>query len=126
MTTEQQQQDGLRFVVGSGLNLVLGVALVFAAFLRETQIFWRNEGGFPVWLRSAVSLLFYPGLGILGLGTSLATWQLLCRFARTPALRFALLAVAAQWLLVVAVVLIASWNNLDNLISGVPLHHHSP
>lgn len=34
--------------------------LLWFCWLRETPIFWRNEGGYPVWLRAVVLDTYYP------------------------------------------------------------------
>ncbi len=38
-------------------------ALVGAmAIVREISLFWRNEGGYPIWLREFVLYAYYPSL----------------------------------------------------------------
>ena len=37
-----------------------GVSLVVMAWLREDPMFWRNAGGYPVWLRETVHAAFVP------------------------------------------------------------------
>ena len=126
MSTELRQQQALSFAAGTVLNLMLGVALVFSAMLRETPIFWRNAGGFPVWLREAVLMLFYPALAIFTATGLAAIWLMFAWFVGTRLLKPAWAAVTLQWLLWLAVVLIALWNNLNNLLAGAPLHQHLP
>ncbi len=98
--------------------LWLGQCILLAlAVLRESQAFWLNSGGYPVWLRELVESGFYPYLLCLsvlhwscwpGRSKSLWNWTLwgFCTF---------LWGVSILWF---------SWNNLENLFSGRGLHEH--
>ena len=45
----------------SGLSLGLGLPVfVWFSWLREDGLFWRNEGGYAVWLRDLVLATYYP------------------------------------------------------------------
>ena len=45
----------------AGVGLFLGLpTLGWFSWLREMPIFWRNEGGYPVWLRDLVLGAYYP------------------------------------------------------------------
>src|ERR1700742_3267812 len=44
------------YLLTLGLNLVL----LFFVVLKEDPLFWRNEGGYPVFLRDLVLQAFYP------------------------------------------------------------------
>ena len=45
----------------SGFALTVGLPLLGCfAWLREVPIFWRNEGGYPIWLREVVLEFYYP------------------------------------------------------------------
>jgi len=112
------------FTAGLCLNLMLGVALIFAAILRETPMFWRNAEGFPVLLRKMVKLLFHPGfIGTTVVGL-LLTRLVIQQRSGSLGRSVMILAIAVQWLLWLTVALIIAWNNLGNLISGAPLHQH--
>jgi hypothetical protein len=101
------------------LNLLL---LVFAQW-KETQVFWRSAGGYPVWLRHVVYFTFYPllviELGLLGLVTVLSLRHAL---AGRPGTRPGLLGVAVLWALFGLVVTVLVWNNVRNLFDGHALH----
>ena len=48
----QRGPEGFRRgFVWSTLNFLLGVLLIGGALLRENPMFWRNAGGYPVFLR---------------------------------------------------------------------------
>ena len=59
--------DGL-VLVRLGLALfafLLGLPLLlWFCWLRETPIFWRNVGGYPVWFRELVLEAYYPVFGL--------------------------------------------------------------
>ena len=59
--------DGL-VLVRLGLALfafLLGLPLLlWFCWLRETPIFWRNVGGYPVWFREVVLEAYYPVFGL--------------------------------------------------------------
>lgn len=126
MNMEQRQQGALRFGVNTSLNLMLGVALLCAALLRETPMFWRNAGGFPIWLRESVLVVFWPAVAAMAAGGFVSIWLMFSVFVGTRLLKPAGAAVTLLWLLWLAVVLIALWNNLSNLLSGAPFHEHRP
>jgi hypothetical protein len=45
----------------ASFSLFVGLpSLVSFSLLRETPIFWRNEGGYPIWLRDFVLTTYYP------------------------------------------------------------------
>lgn len=106
--------------------VALGLALLsIAAWLKERPEFWLNSGGYPVWCREAVLVLFYPWL--IGCLAALLVWQGLAilrpsRSTATLVARFAL--TALFWGVFFAVLYIVAANNLLNLLQGRPLHHH--
>ena len=114
------------FLMVSGLS-ILGLVLLAGAALRETPLFWRNEGGYPEALRALVLAGFFPAyvLYFLGLsGGSLAGWRQL----RTDKLSGALLLLGCSlnWLLFAVTTTVVLWNNVQNLIEGRPFHYHAP
>ena len=104
--------------------LLTGAILLAMSGLRESQLFWRNAGGYPVWLREVVHYAFYPLLIGNMLLAIWASWLAL-RYVRTgrPA-RGALTLLALVWLLVCAVLVTVITNNVDNLLQERPLHWH--
>ena len=124
----QRSAEGFkRGLVWSGLNCLLGLLLILAALLRENPMFWRNAGGYPIFLRDLVEILFYPALLGYFLGTAavslIAVRLLVARFRVGGALLFAGL---VQWFLLAVILTIVLWNNVDNLLHGQPLHYHPP
>jgi len=114
-----------RGVVASVMNGGLGVLLLSAAILRETALFWRNAGGYPVWLRDVIYILFYPGIVTYFIGLAWLSWmsvRLLSAGFRFGIYVFVVSLI--QWVLLAVIVTIVVWNNVDNLMHGQPLHYH--
>ena len=116
-----------RGLVWSVLNFLLGLLLVGGALLRENPMFWRNAGGYPVFLREIIFSVFYPGLlgyfvGVVGISW-IALRLLSAGFRSGGLLLFFSL---VQGLLFATILIIILWNNVDNLFHGDPLHYHPP
>ena len=106
---------------------LFGLVVLAGAALRETPLFWRNVGGFPTELRALVLAGFYPAYAIYFfwlLFGSVTAWRLLCVFKRDGTVL--LLAYAGNWLLLVITTTVTVWNNVENLMQGLPLHYHAP
>jgi len=107
------------------LNMILGLATLCGAILRETPLFWKNSGGFPIWLRETVQVFFYPGLALSLLLTAWVTMLLFKSAQRGNRLGAGFW---LSWLLQIALILgaltIMSWNNISNLMEDAPLHQH--
>ena len=102
------------------------VANVFA-WLREAPLFWRNAGGYPVWMRDTVALAFYPlllwNVAALGLLAAILIRSPLPG-ARVLGRRMAWLALLGLLTAMTALVVIA--NNVENLLNDRPVHWHEP
>ena len=111
-------------VVAVPLTL-FGLAMLVATTLKETPIFWRNAGGYPVELRALVLAAFYPAYFIyffwLLFGTFMA-WRLLRTFKRAGTVF--LMACMANWMMLAVSTTIVIWNNVQNLLEGLPFHYH--
>jgi hypothetical protein len=107
-------------------NGAAGLALLVSSVLREDPLFWRNAGGYPVFVRHMVYYLHYPLLLLVFAGTLAASLLALQFFALTRGATGArlLLACGFQWLLFAAALTIMLWNNIVNLLNGHPLHYH--
>lgn len=105
----------------------LGLVVLIGAVLRETPLFWRQAGGYPVELRHLVLTLFYPALAgyFVWLAASSAVVLLLLRRGSRGAAA-CLLAITLNWLLLAGTMTVISWNNVENLLRGLPLHYHPP
>jgi hypothetical protein len=49
-----------RWRATTSVALALAGLTLVAAWLRETPLFWRNAGGYPLWVRAAVRAGFLP------------------------------------------------------------------
>lgn len=89
--------------------------------LRESPMFWRNAGGYPVELREFVLETYYPVTGALLLS---------CAIGIVQAVRGGLMRriTLVGWLVLTLAVgfglAFAGANNLVNLMDGRPLHNH--
>ncbi len=102
-----------------------GVALLLlgAALLRETPEFWRNEGGYPEFLREAVRWGFPCGLPLDGILVAGALGVVIRHRRAWPGiLRGGFILALAQGFLLTAAVGVAVSNNLENLREGRPWH----
>ena len=102
-----------------------GLVMLICAAFKETPLFWRNAGGYPVGLREWTLVAFYPGLGVylfLLIVSGFTGWKLLRQNSRDGAPL--LLACALNCMLLVLIVTVMVWNNVENLLQGYPLHYH--
>lgn len=92
--------------------------------LRESALFWRDAGGYPVALRALVLDTYYPLTGALLLACALGAAR---AFMGVTTLRRL---TAVGWLIVAVAMgfglAYAGANNLANLMDGRPLHAHPP
>ena len=120
-------RSATEIILVMGANGVAGMILFASTVLRETPEFWRNAGGYPVFLRNLVYIAHYPLLFLVVGGTAATTllsWRFLSshRGIATGLLLFS----ALQWLFIMLILVIMLWNNVDNLLHGRPLHYHGP
>ena len=121
---ESQPIPILKLLSYAAAFLMAGLLLPFV-WLRETQDFWTNAGGYPLWLRDLVLVAYYPLFFVYLAWLSLLSWRWICRPSRDIK-RFCVEAVllALLWAVVALVVTLMLANNLDNLMDGRPLHAH--
>lgn len=106
-------------------GLILGFVVLWFACLREDQLFWRNEGGYPVAFRSLVYGMFYPLLLLEVCLAGLLSFLLLRHpVGNAPGWIMELSVGLALWMLVACTVVIVLGNNVANLIEGRSLHAH--
>lgn len=108
------------------LLTLFGLLIIIGATLKETPSFWLNAGGYPEELRSILLVVFYPAYGIYFLWltvVTLAAWRLLRVFKTAGTLL--LLASGVNWLLLAISTTIVVWNNVENLLQGLPFHYHA-
>jgi hypothetical protein len=123
---EPALSGGLLLAFWAAANFSILCLLAVFAIFREQPLFWRNAGGWPLWLRDLVETSFYPLLGLelmFLLAYSSACFGLL--HGRCAVGRYAILTLPLLWGLLFIVVAVVAANNLDNLLSGQPLHWHA-
>jgi len=124
---EQDTNDSTGMVRAASLVVANGGMLMVMtpfALLREDPMFWRNAGGWPVWLRELVHDTFYPLLGgELSLLLLIST-MLLCSPALARWRKQAWPVAGLMWLWTAVVIAVVAGNNIANLLAGRPLHWH--
>lgn len=106
-------------------NCFLSLVLMIAACLRETEEYWLHSGGYSLFLQDAVFWLFYPALLVCLTGMTAGMWaSMKARRVDQRLGGWLFLPCALQALVLVAVLTIALWNNVYNLLMGLPLHQH--
>jgi len=120
-------RSAVEIIVVMGVNGMAGLLLFASTVLRETPEFWRNSGGYPVFLRNVVYFAHYPLLFLVLGGTTAGTLLALRHFVHERAIGGGLLLLSAlQWVLFIIILVIMLWNNVDNLLHGRPLHYRPP
>lgn len=105
--------------------LFVETCLLGTVFWKETPVFWRNEGGYPVWVRSVVLLGFYPVLLAAIACVLLFTASCIREYRTSRRVATTHLVVAVlMWLLLAGVFILLLANNLANLADGRPFHWH--
>lgn len=111
-------------ILSAGMVCLSAALLAFACY-REQPEFWRNSGGYALWLRELVLLSFYPGVLISFLGQIFLTRSLFAGWqgsARSWGLQMGMVGVG--WLLLALSLCMAWSNNISNLLDGRPIHTH--
>jgi hypothetical protein len=106
-------------------NTGIAMALVIGAWLRETPLFWRNAGGYPILLRDLVRggfLVLFTADLVFVAGLSLLLIRGLRQRSGPGCLGVA--AMGLQWILLLVVAGVALWNNVANWLEGRPWHTH--
>lgn len=103
---------------------VFVIALIRLTMWKENELFWLNLGGYPIWLRECVHILYYPFLFFTAMSLCIVTRSVLGRFIRqfVYSRSWSLLLVA--WILFFSNCGLLVANNVKNLWSDRPLHHH--
>jgi len=107
---------------GLGSFLLLSVGSV----LKENPLFWRNAGGYPLELRTVVLCGYYPLLLLNAVLCCAATAVGVHEYRTTGSFcGWSITVVAVLWSLLFLNVGFILANNVENLLSGRPLHFHS-
>ena len=117
-------QPGYRIAIGV-CTLIGACVLAVAAVLRESQEFWTNAGGYPLWMRDLVQAGFYPLLLLL-IGTLIYHTLVMFSNWKGSAKWWCVQAclVGASWMILTAAVTFALANNILNLMEDRDLHSH--
>lgn len=109
-----------------GVNAVLLPVLLVMVILRETPAFWTNAGGYPIWMRDCVQIVFWPLLGVELVCLLMWSLAIVVQCEVDGRRHWLMKSFAAfGWLFATVIIVIAFWNNFENLLSGQDLHHHA-
>ena len=104
---------------------ILNLILIVSVELKEDPFFWRNAGGFPIWLRDLVLMTFYPLLIAQFIALTAGS---ICQFRAYQCEKIfragGPLALMLLWLFFAIILAILVSNNVDNLLNGRDLHYH--
>jgi hypothetical protein len=105
---------------------VFVIALLRLTLWKEDEFFWYNLSGYPIWLRESVRLFYYPYLFFTAMSLSIVTRSVLGRFIRSLSYSRVWALLLAAWILFFCNCGLLLANNIKNLWSDLPLHHHDP
>jgi hypothetical protein len=99
--------------------------LVVLALLKEQPLFWRNTGGWPIWLRELVEAAFYLLLTLEAVCLVGFSIMLVARSVPGHSSGSAVaLCLGLLWVPFLTIIGIVVANNVENVITGRPLHWH--
>lgn len=101
-----------------------GVSLVVMAWLREDPMFWRNAGGYPVWLRETVHAAFVPLFLVQAAALVFGTLRALLHRSWSMIQLVLAPVFLGCWILLGAAAMQAVANNVANWFGGRPIHSH--
>jgi hypothetical protein len=120
-----EQSPGCASIIMGFVGILLNLLLLVFVSLRETPHFWLNSGGYPVVLRAVVYWLYYPLLVIDITIVTLYTISLSKKNGRQRSHLKTDWGIAVfLWLLILGILFIQMYNNIDNWIHHRPMHSH--
>ena len=105
----------------------MNVGFLATTGLKETEAFWRNYGGYPLWLRDYVLFFYYPMTMLLLIFQSLTTVGFSITMIRNRRREgfYGVLIMLPSWLLTFVALGLLMANNIINYLEGRPLHWHA-
>lgn len=94
------------------------------ALMREDPLFWRNAGGWPVWLRTLVLDTFYPLFAAEVSVLIVLSMLVFCSPTLARWRKHTWTFTGLMWLWMVTITAVVVSNNIANLRAGRPLHWH--
>jgi len=110
------------------ISAFFGLILIAATILKETPVFWRNEGGYPVFLRELLLDYYFPLLFLNFVWTILISTRLFHQKAVHQKIALCptcSLLILMSWAIPLFNLGLLGANNCANLIEGRPLHSHA-
>lgn len=106
------------------ISLVFSALIFGMAWLKETPIFWRNVGDYPLWLRELVLEGFYPSVFLLAILLVLITISFFMRPSKGICCLVESFFAIATWVIFMSSAAVVVTNNVANLLEGRSLHAH--
>ncbi len=104
--------------------LIFALLLAQMTLWKESELFWLNIGGYPIWLRDCVRTLYYPYLFFVLTTSAFIFRSLTGRFLRTFRYSRIWLVFLLCLIVIVSCLGLLVANNLINLVESRPLHYH--
>lgn len=79
MIFKREQSSGL-YRLAVVFSFVMVCILVLGTIWRESHAFWTDVGGFPLWERDAIDLLYYPLWFFTGSAIGMLLWSAIWQF----------------------------------------------
>ena len=111
-----------RFAALFALSLLLAQCTVW----KESQEFWLNSGGYPVWLRDCVRVLYYPYLFFVLVAAITLSRSVCVQFFKQLRLQWVWFVLIATWVVLLASLGLLFTNNIINVFNLRPIHYHEP
>lgn len=104
--------------------LLLCALLVRLTLWKESEIFWLAIGGYPIWQRRLVELLYYPYMLFTLLALLALSWSAILRLITQLQVKRVWLLLLFAWVVFGSCLGLLFANNLLNYIQGRPIHYH--
>ncbi|MGB0744645.1 MAG: hypothetical protein ACPGSB_08970 [Opitutales bacterium] len=104
--------------------LISSMGLVQLTLWKESEVFWLNLGGYPIWLRESVKALYYPYLFFVLSFALIVTRSVIGRLYEDFRLRRAWFLLLVSWIIIFSSLGLLLANNLNNLMEGRSIHYH--
>jgi hypothetical protein len=103
---------------------LLCALLVQLTLWKESELFWMNIGGYPIWLRDSVHTLYYPYLFFVLASILMVTWSVVNRFLQELSVSRVWALLLGAWIVLFACLGLLVTNNVMNLVNERPIHYH--
>lgn len=100
------------------------IALVQLTLWKESELFWIDAGGYPLWLRDTVRTLYYPYLFFICSATIILSRSIFSRVFKERKIHKTFYLLTLTWIVFFSCLGLLLANNLINLLENKPIHYH--